>query len=264
MSQDISYVNILLHGLFFMEFDLVNNNLIVTAPQVDMHSYCCGSNGLLMQVSAPDKQVDIDMTGQSMTGLQAGSINTFTSNPAVPQFSRNDTGLGKMTGAYSLRLKLEYPDDILALRCGLLSDFQTVADSSSDSGKFKSSILKSCGQGNNTNFALVTCLRYRKKTSSGSPPAATYSFYAEHTMVPGPDDMNNSYSQASNLFDKKNFGLRLTKNAPSMTSINPDSHPGFGVSADDEDCLVELLPPKGGASIKAINVANCVQFGINP
>lgn len=268
MSQDICYVNILLHGLFFMEFDLTNKNLIVTAPHVDMHFYCCGSNGVLMQLSAANQQVDIDMTASSITGLQPGSIQTFTDYPAVPQFSRRDTGLGKITGsAYNLRIKLEYPDDILPLRCGKLSDFETVADDSPPSSPFKDSIVKSCSQGNNTNFALLTCLRYVKANSYGAPPVATYSFYAEHRdKVPSSGDMNAAYGQASSIFDKNNFGLRLTSNEPSTTFVEPDTHPGFGVTADDEDSLFELTqpPPKPGGQTKAVNVANCVQFGINP
>ncbi len=46
-----SYVNILVHGLFFMEF--TGTGLTLTAPSTGMHLYRYGRGGFLCQVSDP-------------------------------------------------------------------------------------------------------------------------------------------------------------------------------------------------------------------
>lgn len=250
-----THVNFLLHGLFFMEFGGPAAPLTLTAPDVAMHYYCCGNNGVIFPVSAPGDEVTIDLR-TFICDLQPGSDDNFRSHPEIPQFSKHDGGTGDIVQPGALRLLLDKPQQIIPLRRGKLSDFDYVAAN----GNVKNSILTACA-GNGNQFSLVTCFRYKRKNPHFVPPDTTFSFFAEHEHEPSPDEMNSTYSDAGYIFAQKLFDLRLTSNIPTQENVPADPAPGYGIDPYDERSISEHLH---GSGPRAINVANCVQFGLNP
>jgi hypothetical protein len=260
MANDTCYVNILLHGLFFLEFS--NNLLTVTAPDISMHKYCMVSNGFLTEFPQQLKPIDIDLSPTSLSGLQQGMINKFTDHPAIPQFSKQDTKVGDLQSNYRLKIILPQPEDLIPLRLAELSDFQKVAQN----GNIAKSVYDSCSQGaTNTKFSLLTSLRYLKKPAFGSPPTVTIGFYAEHMDIPTIPEMNTTYVEAQAIWQNKaNFDIQLQAIFPPSPSVCPEVHPGYGILPDDENSLAELLNADPCSATKGTDVANCVHYGINP
>jgi hypothetical protein len=263
MAQDLCYVNILLHGLFFMEFN--SSNLIVKAPRIDMHRYFIGNQGFLTEIPSSADPFDLDLSPSSSSGLQPGSINTFANHLSIPQFSKSATGVGDLTSSHRFSIKLPFPADIIPLRIGSLIDFKNAVVTS---GTVAKNIINSCGTGGNDDFSLLTCLRYLKEPSFGSPPVVTHSFYAEHPYFPKtPGELNMTYIQAREMWQNKDeFDLQLTMGTifPPLSPVCPPVHPGYGISSDDENTLAELLLNSPCSASRGTDVANCVQFGINP
>ncbi|MBZ5508549.1 MAG: hypothetical protein LAO78_24080 [Acidobacteriia bacterium] len=260
MAKDTCYVNILLHGLFFMEF--ANNLLVVTAPDIGMHKYCMVNNGFLTEFPQKVKPIDIDLGPSSLSGLQKGAVNKFTDYPAIPQFSKKDAKVGDLKTNYRLQILLPQPEEIIPLRRAELSDFQKVAPN----GNIAKRVFDSCSQGGkNSKFSLLTCLRYTKQPAFGSPPTVTIGFYAEHKDFPKISEMNATYTQAQAIWQTgANFDLQLQEIFPPSPKVCPEVHPGYGIVPDDENSLAELLLEVPCSSKKGTDVANCVQFGVNP
>ncbi len=193
-----------------------------------------------------------------MADLALGQERSFANHPEIPQFSKYDAGTGDIRGAGSLRILLPYPDQIIPLRCGSLADFESVTKP----GAVRDSILRSC-QGGNDQFALATCLRFARNNSFFGPTTSTYSFYAEHDHEPSSNEVTTAYHDSRQIFASGRFDLELNGNDPQNTQIGPDENPGYGILPEEEYSLAELIHvPVTGQ--RGINVANCVQFGINP
>src|SRR5215467_10651201 len=109
-AHDPSYVNINVHGLFFMRFSLGKLELI--APDIDEHRYCTVSGGFLTEMS-PQKPLDINFTDpNSLSGLAQGNIKSFTEAPAITQFSVAKTKVGDFNGPYRVKITLPQPEEI--------------------------------------------------------------------------------------------------------------------------------------------------------
>lgn len=246
MSESTTdYVNVLLHGLFFMEFQ--TTNLVITSPNVDMHLYRSIINGL-----PADLPHDMDWVSQNP--LRTGLDNSFSNHRQIPQFSKDR--VGRLIGPYRFRLVLPAPDEIIPLRLGKLADFYPVAKSA-----VGADIKNYCSQSGNTDLAVVTCLQY-ERNAAGSGITTNYSFYAEH-LDPTMDDVNNAYLQAQQLFENPGrFDLQLdTSHAPKC--VLPVADPSDDITEQDEYSLLELKV--GGPCPKeAASVANCIQFGLVP
>lgn len=256
--NDMCWVNILLHGLFFMEFKPQSNadTLVITAPDIKEHKHCMLHNGLFMEFPL-EKPFQMDLRTQ-LTDLVPGKIDSFEHYPAIPQFSKTQAKVGELVGQnYRLRIVLPLPQEIVPLRCGSLMDFGGAAE-----GQVKESIMSECGKGGNNQFALVTCLRYLKSHANASPPGSTHSFYAEHMQVPDPQQTNQAYKTAGQLFSHpENFDLRLRVTPPpSLPRVPRDFHPGFGVSSDDEISLPERWEKPSNA---LVDVGSCIQLGLH-
>lgn len=253
MTKGKCYVNILVHGLFFMEFDAEGVPLTLTAPSTGMHKYCCGRNGFVFTISAPNEQVTLDLINDPIADLASGQERSFKSHPEVPQISKLQAGTGNIDSPGALQILLPYPDQIIPFRLGKMSDFDYVTSP----GRLKDSILASGAD----NFALVTCFRFQRKNPFYSPANSTYSFYAEHDHDTTPTEVDQAYTDADDVFEN-HFGLHLNGNEPKQTYIPPDNNPGYDIWPGEECSLAELK--HGPPPHRAINVANCVQFGINP
>jgi hypothetical protein len=252
-TPDTAYVNLILHGLFFMRF--VQGVLIVQTPQFDDHKLFAGANGFLVELSPGQS---FDLTGGT-TKLKTGTVDSFKQCPQVPQFSIGQVNVGDFTGNYRLQIILPKPESIVPLRRAKLGQFANAAQS----GNVANSVYASCGGTPDNPISLVTCLRYEKTDSFGAPPVANWIFYAEHKNDPHVIDVNSALKSvdATKLFKNQVFDLRF-KDALAPT-VCPDVHPGYGISPDDENALFEISAGKDCASRKGTDVANCVQFGIN-
>jgi hypothetical protein len=160
------YVNILLHGLFFMDFQ--TDSLVVSTPDVMGHMVMVGCKGLISDLTH-----DVDWS-DPQGPLVPGTATSFAGIPQIPQFSKNV--VGHLTGPYKARIALPFPDksNIIPLRLGRLSDFKY---RNVGSGGIGDQIIAHCGANGNKDLALITCLRYERN----APPTGqtlTYSFYA--------------------------------------------------------------------------------------
>src|SRR5262249_33565024 len=153
--------------------------------------------------------------------LKPGNVNSFDGFPQIPQFSEREVQVGDFSGNFRMQIVLPPPEAIIPLRSATLGDFW----SNSNQGNVAKSVYKSCGGNDKNPFSLVTCLRYLKQDSFGSPPVANWLFYAEHKEIPGLSDVNAAMASvdSTNLFTKKAFDLSFTKElAPKKC---PDIHP---------------------------------------
>lgn len=255
-QKDICWVNILIHGLFLMEFK--QNAIEITAPDILDHRYCMLSNGFLTEFPS-NKPLRMNFGTTSLAGLLPGKIISFEDYPAIPQFSKTQTGVGDLVGQkYRLKIELPLPLEILPLRCGSLSDFSR----GTESGRVRDSIISACGKNSNDKFAMVTCFRYLKENTNASPPVATHSFYAEHMLSPDASQTNQAYAATSQLFSNPgNFDLRIkVDQTKPLPPVYPDFHPGYGISSDDERSLPEIVPKLPGS---VVDVGSCIQLGFH-
>jgi hypothetical protein len=252
----VAYVNILLHGLLFMRF--INNKLIIQTPIFSDHKLFCATNGFLMPVP-PGHEFDLTLP---TVKLKQGTIKDFKSYPQVPQFSIGDVNVGDFTNNYYMRLILPLPDSIVPLRKAKLADFDN-ASNLSKGGKIAQNVHNSCAANSNTDFSLVTCLRYAKSDSFGAAPVATWMFYAEHNTPPSPDSVNSALRSVdqSSFFTNKVFDLSL--HGDFAPRVCPDSSPGYGITPDDQNTLFEIAQDLKCPPTLGTDVANCVQFGVN-
>lgn len=240
-DPNASYTNILLHGLFFME--LRSDSILIITPIVGGHQYFCGVGGLLM----PLPRGEVNWT--KALPVQAKPVRDFPSQ--VPQFSKNDTGVGGLddNAPFYVKITLPVPSDIVGLRRDALSHFVPLP-----SRHVGDNILSRCSAGgSNSEMAMVTCLNY-VRTSAG--PNINYNLYAEHPDVPATWEVNKALTDSQTLFQQPD-AFDLLMKATSNTVVKPTPNACYGVTAEDQYSLMEKTTPHRG-----INVTNCIQFGL--
>jgi hypothetical protein len=229
-----NYVNILLHGLFFMEF--IGNVMVVTSPVVAGHEIKAGC-GFLVDLPGG---TNIDLTESD---LCPGSTRCFPKSMLViPRMS-----VGNITGAYALRITLPLPQEIVTLRHVKHKEMQGTC-----SGKTCTIFCNACED----RFGLLTCLRYLSKRNNPLNPL-NFAFHAEHPEEPSVAHANHAYKAARGLFKGPGgFDLCFTKLG---TTVGFDDGRPYGITLDDQRSLFERTPrPLYGAPTPV----NCMMFGI--
>jgi hypothetical protein len=266
-------VNILLHGLFFLEFQ--NNILVVVSPDHNGHCYRFRDHGGPLG-PLPSPQPVIDLTTQ----LDGG--NTIPPYPAeMLQYKAADVTARKpyiaLAKHYGLVLKLPYPQHIYTLRTGNGGDFHP--DPSTN-------IYKAMKPSLGARIGTITWLQYGPRLNPGF---VTRTFYAEHGSLNVPyTAVNLAFGAAQNVFS--DFDLLLTADANSIVGRDDPSQLPTEIHPDDEralaemtrnNCLVAALSKNatpdqrvskgkkstarsqgGGVLQAAVEVATCPQFGI--
>lgn len=241
------WVNILVHGLFFMDFH--GDKLILSTPDVMGHMVMGGCKGLLSELPP-----NIDWYSMYRP-LKKGQTTSFTQWPQIMQFSK--VTVGQLIGPYKCRIVLPLPETVVPLRKGSLSDFKY---QNAGSGGVGDQIYDNCRRnGANDELALITCLRYQRN----APPTGqtlTYSFYAEH-INPSPQDTNDALMSSQALFERGSaFNLKMDEDASAPT-VNAQDEPQYGINAEDEYTLLE--GQVGQPQTRGPNVLNCMQFGLS-
>lgn len=268
-----SNVFILLHGLFFLEYQ--GGKLVVTAPEVADHDYQMGTPDNDGKDLQPLPSTPQDFSDPAM-GL-TGASNATQFPPELLQFSKKDTGVGNLTGPFRFRCTLPSPLQIVPLRNGPRSDLHCTP------GNVLSSINKHQG----ARIGIVTCLVYTGSVAKIHPTSTDRChFYAEPDFEPNLEHTNHALSEARLLFaNGKNFDLQLdtsvlTQNLPLVPAVPPSrDDPRVSLSgAFEEDPLFAIrslgatpqaVTPRAkrvaqplSQNPESVNVANCGQYGV--
>jgi hypothetical protein len=263
-SDGSCFVNLLLHGGFFVDFQ--QTGIVVKAPAVLMHKYAIGSQGFLTELYKPAAQprlpatippptdiaVDMDWT-TLISGLAAGAVKSFGDYPAIPQFSATDTKVGNMNGPYRWQIALPFPKEVIPLRLGKLCDFKHATKN----GRVKESVMNLCSKNGNDKLALIICLRYQKRPEycAGSPAATTYGLHADHQCEPSTAEINDTLKQMATVFEHpENFDLQVTDADVPGVPRDIDKREK-GITEADEKSIAEILSPVPFAT-------NCSSHGI--
>lgn len=226
------YVNILLHGLFMMEFQ--ENKLVIATPKFDGHEFGMRYHGK----TASDLPELISLEGL----VRAGQQKTFASENL--QFPTSDIGSGYRIDYqnpskhnHRCTMVLPLPYNILGLRA---DDKGKFADAAADSS-IKQHILSTAS----SKLATITCIQY--EPASGVKPFVL-NYYAEHKSVTV-DSINDALKAARDVCGNGfNLQMKALAKPPAADTAFPE-----GVDESDEEPLV-----------RHIDVASCPQFGINP
>jgi len=267
-------VSILLHGLFFLEFQ--NNMLVVVSPDHNGHCYRYRDHGdPLGPLPSPNPVIDLN-------GKLGGGSTAPSYPPEMLQYKAADVTARKpyidLTKNYGLVLKLPYPQHIYTLRAGSGGDFHP--DTTTN-------IYNSMKTYLGAKIGIITWLQYGP---SPNPGFATRTFYAEHGSLSVPyQAVNRAFGAARNVFP--DFDLLLNGNANSIVGRDQANQLPSEIDPDDERALGEMTsnncstiaPAKnviagqkaskgkkstpqtkngGGVSMQAVEVATCPQFGI--
>jgi len=241
------YVNILLHGLFFMDFQ--TDGLVISTPDVMGHMIKTGCKGLISDLTH-----DVDWVVNNRP-LKPGTMRSFSGRPQIFQFAKSTVGY--LTGPYKARIALPFPAEIIPLRLGQLSDFKY---KNAGSGGIGDQIYQNCNAaGKNKDIALITCLRYERNVLQPNGKTITYSFYAEHLMPSG-QDTNDALFSSQVLFEHRAaFDLQIDEKA-TAPDVNPQDEPSYAITKEDEYTLLEIQANR--AATRGPSVMNCMQFGL--
>lgn|ERR1051326_3297971 len=272
-ASSCNCVSILLHGLFFLEFQ--SNMLVVVSPDHNGHCYRFRDHrGPLGPLASPDSVIDLtrQLDGGNMIPPYPAEMLQYKATAVTARKPYID-----LAKHYGLVLKLPYPQHIYALRIGNGGDFHP--DTSKNIYKAMKSFL-------GARIGTITWLQY----GPGSNPGfVTRTFYAEHGSRNVPyTAVNLAFGAAQNVFP--DFDLLLTANANSIVERDHQSQLPDEIYPDDERALAEmttnncsvaalsksatpaqkiskgkksLAQSKGGTATKAsVEVATCPQFGI--
>src|SRR6267154_6213537 len=140
--------NILLHGLFFLQYQ--GSNLIVMTPDHNMHVFVQRFQG----GQKPFPSLPLEPSFGNL--VPNGSKVAFPSD--MPQFDKNETSVGDLVFIqtpkknYRCRMALPFPLDIVMIRStGFITNFQP-----DPASKIGQSILRHTGPG----MGIVTLLHY--------------------------------------------------------------------------------------------------------
>jgi hypothetical protein len=251
-------IYLFLHGFFFLEYQ--GNRLIITAPAVDDHDYKIGQPDKKLLKDVPPNTT-FDWTGD-LTGDDQCSAKAFPKQ--ILQFSKGDTGIGDSTGSFHFKLILPCPLHIYSLRLGKAKDFP------GRDGHVWNSIQKHLTD----KIALVTCLQFQGTVDSYWPSSSSTPYrchvYAEPHCKTDLEHTRHALIDCRRLFANPTlFDLDIDVGAMLDPVYATDPHnddPGLtGFSASDENNLAEVLQSNECHDKRAVNVANCGQYGIvNP
>jgi hypothetical protein len=255
-------VYILLHGMFFMEYD--GDKFIVATPNCEGHRFYTRFHGQGLQ----DMDTDINLYNNVIGGPKPLPFEGILQLSRKADLNIDDGPVLSRASMYRCKMILPYPEKIITMRSGLASDFHP-----------KGNIFAKSKRNIPSEIATITCLVY----SAGSDDAYTQSYYAEHPHRPSLSEINMALVAAQDLCGDS-FNLQIA--SPSSTPCIPPSDSKLpGVSQDDEYELDELFPGKPCAASKSsssmpahknakksignpdllhLDVASCPQFAITP
>ncbi len=244
MADQIINLNVVLHGLFFMELNRNTNYLEIYAPVVNTpHYFQGGVRGSLVDLSGMASPIDwsgdVNLTGKGSDPTPQGDVN-----PAILQFSSygTETGIGGFKPKDLRRLIiLKWPMKFTSLRLTDISNFKP--DPGSVVGK---NIQKWCSRFGNKNVGIAAALQYTYKTSAPVLPGTglSWNFHFYFNAPPGErtKDVNADLKDAANIFvNQQGFDLHFDENTnyPAVPLDPPASLQNSGLNQEDELSLYE-------------------------
>jgi hypothetical protein len=227
-------VNILLHGLFMMEFQ-DENKLVIATPKFDGHEFKMRRHGQPPN-GAPDLPELISLEGL----VTAGKRKTFA--PENLQFPAADLGGGYRIDYqnpskhnHRCTMVLPLPNNIIGLR----------SDDKKNFHPYDSSIGQHICSNAKTNLATITCIQY--EPAPGKTPFVI-NYYAEHKNITV-ESVNAALAAARDVCGS---GFNLKMKALGGRTV-PDTTFPEGVDQSDEEPLHQE---------KNVDIASCPQFGI--
>jgi len=267
MNGTTTQVNILLHGLFFMRLNSLNNNLEVLAPVIPMHHLVGGPRGARKEII--DKLIDrTDLTGKQ------GEPSVDNDIPgSIFQFVRTETDVKRFTGNLSQfkgMIVLPWPIAFYSLRCDdITNTFPYVRTK-----KVGISIELNARRKGSSQLGAVTLLQY---TVPGPGSVQNIHYYNQPCKKHEVNEVNADLKEAAKCFypyDPKNpsFDLELISSAvivPTGRGLNNCKNPDLGTTPEDEMSLDEdrspdvlaICPPSLETEIQ---VSNPPSSGVSP
>lgn len=257
------HADILLRGLFFMEYQTDKNLFIVASPKHDKHCFLYRDN---VTPHSPGAHSPLPNVMAPTTLKKGAGPNGDPFSPEILHFSCKEIShTGPFIDVnsptkYACVLKLPYPKHIIPLRCGSFDDFHPNS----------LAVAKSIGKHCSGRIATVVWLRY--DVDPARPPAfGLRTCYAEHGFDPNPVDVNCALRDAQKVFPK--FDLQIVNGIPYGSKVLEDLQSQLPNDIDprDEDALVEvgtnpcnLTAQCPQVQTKVLEVANCPILGVMP
>lgn len=245
-------LNIVLHGLMFMELNRTSGFLEISAPLMKQHAHRFkgGTRGNLVDLIGP-----IDWTGGKLTGKQGDPDPTKDVSPGILQFSKHplETEVGAFNPKDAKRLiKLPWPISFSAYRAADINSFTP------QPGVIGQNILKWCKRTNattgkpNTMVGLITVLNYTYDFPDLPIPGLTHSWtlhFFHNGNLHGPiAEVNDDLQDAADAFtNPAGFDVRLKPdgNYPRVP-LDPANILPKGMTPEDELSLDEPITALDG------------------
>ena len=281
------YAHVLLHGLFFMEYQ--KDCFAVASPKHDPHCFFYFDHNTPASATnptaIPPKQVWDLTTGDLVPG-PAPVVGADPFPPEILHFSKADLNHSgnfidlSNPSNYACAIKLPFPKYIIALRCGSFADFHP--DMTTSTTNVANSIYKHCGG----RVALIAWLYY--ETATPTPSFQVRSLHAEHGRLPSLNDVNCALRDAQTAFS--DFDLRIADLNAKFVPMDPQWNLPDQIASADEESYIEMAsnpcshtpcppPEQAGAqhSVRSgqrgplaetvatsIQPSNCPLFGVGP
>ena len=231
-------VNILLHGLFLMRLNPLNNNLEVLAPKIPQHHFVGGEKGFRTEISA--NLVDLTY----LTGKTTAPDPTNDLPGSIFQFSPGDTKVKLFTGdlsKFASTIALPWPSAFFSLRCDdITSTFPYVTTSA-----VGQSIANHAKAKNSSMLGAVTLLQYTAQVADAQSAALPRNihYYNQPCVAHNVQQVNDDLTTVMSCFKPDNsFDLQLQDTVsipPTGTGLNKCKNGNLGTSPDDEMSLDE-------------------------
>jgi|SRR5947209_4730560 len=228
-------VNILLHGLFFMRLNPLNNTLEVLVPNIPEHHFVGGVRGARKEIT--DRLIDLT----SLTGKQSDPSLDDVVGP-VFQFLRSQTDVKLFTGdlsKFKSVIVLPWPKAFYSLRCDdITNSFPYIHTS-----KVGTSVELNARRKKSLNLGVVTLLQY---TTAGVALQNMH-YYNQPCKTHTIKQVNIDLKVAAYCFKPDNsFDLQLDETAnipPTRRGQNKCNNPDLGTTPEDEMSLDEDPSP---------------------
>jgi hypothetical protein len=269
MSGTTTQVNILLHGLFFLRLNPLNNNLEVLAPVIPEHHFVGGTRGARKEIT--DKFIDLTY----LTGKQSDPKPEDIPG-SVFQFVRTETDVKRFTGdlsQFKSMIVLPWPIAFYSLRCDDISKtFPYIRTK-----KVGISIELNARRKGSSMLGVVTLLQY---TMAGLGSVQNIHYYNQPCKQHKIDEVNADLLEAAKCFYPYDpaipaFDLQLDPGAtiiPTARGGNFCKNPDLGTTAEDEMSLDEdpspdvraICPPGPSAGFKPTGADDEDAAGVSP
>lgn len=286
------YVNVLVHGLFFMRLHPTTKFLELIAPAVDAestpkacrHRLLGGIRGHLKEYSGDVPWTEIGLNGADRLTLGQDNMPKYLKK-SVLQFSMKDAGITDWNEKkFFGKFILPWPVAFYALRHDYWErSFVYYTSKSKKTGytsKVGDAIKSRCYYGRNTEIGLVTCLQYTYEEGKGVHipgwrPDINLHCYFEPCKKHSIEAVNNDLKKAGESFLPAGaFDLQMDVDALNdiVTPLghNPSTPPGY--DKDDEYSLTDdpqkpediCAGAEGCPGIINVSPANCPNFFVGP